>query len=58
MSGRRSSGDSEWLAAHWEEPTQIIADEMGCTITQSRNIQVVNPVVAPNHEETEVTRLL
>ncbi|HEX3678625.1 MAG TPA: aldehyde dehydrogenase [Galbitalea sp.] len=34
----------ELLVDHSEELAQLITDEMGCPITQSRNIQVVNPV--------------
>jgi aldehyde dehydrogenase (NAD+) len=34
----------ELLVEHGEELAQLITEEMGCTITQSRNIQVVNPV--------------
>lgn len=34
----------ELLVKHGEELAQLITEEMGCTITQSRNIQVTNPV--------------
>jgi betaine-aldehyde dehydrogenase len=34
----------ELLVEHSEELAQLITAEMGCPITQSRNIQVVNPV--------------
>jgi aldehyde dehydrogenase (NAD+) len=34
----------ELLVEHSEELAQLITNEMGCPITQSRNIQVVNPV--------------
>ena len=39
-----SSGSAICLVASSEELAQLITDEMGCPITQSRNIQVVNPV--------------
>jgi aldehyde dehydrogenase (NAD+) len=34
----------ELLVDHRDELARLITDEMGCPITQSRNIQVVNPV--------------